>query len=143
MALAVLISSIALLLSALASIGTYRAVKRLESQITPLVPQVVDVLAQARVVLDEGLKQFHETGAKTQAALDEIRAEVREFGVVRAEVTTRLRTQMTEVEEALDGSLENIQEVVSAIHGGVIRPIREVTGWAAAIRTAVSSFLHH
>ena len=33
MAIAVLISSVALLLSALATLGTYRAVRRLESQI--------------------------------------------------------------------------------------------------------------
>ena len=140
MAIAVLISSVALLLTALASLGTYRSVKRLESQITPLVPKIVDVLAQSRVVLDDGLKQFRETAETTQALVAEARAEVRQVGAVRAEVAARLQVQMRLVERTLDGSLDDIREVVAAIHGGVIGPVREVAGWMAAARAALGAF---
>jgi len=74
MAIAVLISSIALLLSALASVGTYLTVRKLQSQVSPLVPQVTEFLLNSRAALDEALKQFHETGEKTQAVLDDLRA---------------------------------------------------------------------
>jgi ABC-type transporter Mla subunit MlaD len=140
MAIAVLISSIALLLSALASVGTYLAVRKLQSQVSPLVPQVTEFLVNSREALDEALKQFRETGEKTQAVLTDVQAEVASFSEARTDITNRLQAQVQRIELVLDDSLSNIQEVVSVVHGGVIKPIREVTGLLSGVRTAVRSF---
>jgi hypothetical protein len=140
MAIAVLISSIALLLSALASVGTYLAVRKLQSQVSPLVPQATEFLVNSRAALDEALKQFRETGEKTQAVLTDVQAEVASFSEARTDITNRLQAQVQRIELVLDDSLSNIQEVVSVVHGGVIKPIREVTGLLSGVRTAVRSF---
>jgi hypothetical protein len=140
MAIAVLISSIALLLLAIASVGTYLAVRKLESQISPLLPQVTEFLLNSRAALDEALKQFHETGDKTQAVLDSVRTELAGFSEARADITKRVTAQIQRIELVLDDSLTDIQEVVSVVHGGVIKPIREVTGIVAGVRTAIHSF---
>jgi predicted PurR-regulated permease PerM len=140
MAIAVLISSVALLLIALASVGTYLAVRKLESQISPLLPQVTEFLLNSRAALDEALKQFHETGDKTQAVLDSVRTELANFSEARADITKRVTAQIQRIELVLDDSLTDIQEVVSVVHGGVIKPIREVTGIVAGVRTAIHSF---
>jgi ABC-type transporter Mla subunit MlaD len=140
MAIAVLISSIALLLSALASVGTYLTVRKLQAQVSPLVPQVTEFLVNSRAALDEALKQFHETGEKTQAVLDDLRAEVAGFSEARTDITNHVQAQIQRIELVLDDSLANIQEVVSVVHGGVIKPIREVSGIVAGVRTAVRSF---
>jgi hypothetical protein len=140
MAIAVLISSIALLLSALASVGTYLTVRKLQSQVSPLVPQVTEFLVNSRAALDEALKQFRETGEKTQAVLDDLRTEVAGFSAARTDITNHVQAQIQRIELVLDDSLSDIQEVVSVVHGGVIKPIREVTGLVAGVRTAVRSF---
>jgi ABC-type transporter Mla subunit MlaD len=140
MAIAVLISSIALLLSAFASVGTYLAVRKMQSQVSPLVPQVTEFLVNSHAALDEALKQFRETGDKTQAVLTDVRAEVASFSAARTDITDRLQAQVQRIELVLDDSLVNIQEIVSAVHGGVIKPIREVTGLVSGVRTAVRSF---
>jgi len=140
MAIAVLISSVALLLTAFASVGTFLAVRKLQSQVSPLLPQVAEFLVNSREALDEALKQFHETGEKTQSVLDDVRAEVASFSEARTEITNRLQAQVQRVELVLDESLSNIQEIVSVVHGGVIKPVREVTGFVSGVRTAVRSF---
>ena len=140
MAIAVLISSIALLLSAFASVGTYLAVRKMQSQVSPLVPQVTEFLLNSRAALDEALKQFRETGDKTQAVLTEVQAEIASFSEARTDITNRLQAQVQRIELVLDDSLSNIQEVVSVVHGGVIKPIREVTGLVSGVRSAVRSF---
>ena len=140
MAIAVLISSVALLISALAAVGTYLAVRRLESQVSPLVPQVTEFLLNSRAALDEALKQFRETGEKTHAVLDDLRTEVSGFAEARKEITDRVQAQIQRIELVLDDSLTDIQEVVSVVHGGVIKPIREVTGILAGVRIAMRSF---
>lgn len=140
MAVAVLISSIALLFSAFASVGTYLAVRKIQSQVSPLVPQVTEFLLNSREALEEALKQFHETGKKTQAVLEDVHAEIAGFSEARVALTNRLQAQVQRVELVLDDSLANIQEIVSVVHGGVIKPIREVNGLVAGVRTAVRSF---
>lgn len=140
MAIAVLISSIALLLSAFASVGTYLAVRKMQSEVSPLVPQVTEFLVNSRGALDEALKQFRETGEKTQAVLVDVRAEVANFAEARTEITDRLQAQIQRIELVLDDSLTNIQEVVAVVHSGVITPIREVNGLVAGVTTAFRSF---
>ena len=142
MAIAVLISSIALLLSALATLGTYRAVRRLESQIAPLLPQAAEFLQNSRLALDEALIQFRETGAKTQAVLDDVRAEIAHISIVRADLAGRLQAQMQRVELVLDDAVSCVQTITNTMQGGVIRPLREVGGILAGVRTAVRVFLH-
>ena len=141
MAIAVLISSVALLLSALATLGTYRAVRRLESQIAPLVPQAAEFLQNSRQALDEALKQFRVTGEKTQAVLDDVRAEVAHIAEARADLAGRLQAQMQRVELVLDDSIAAVQTIMNTMQGGVIRPLREVSGILAGVRTAVRVFL--
>ena len=141
MAIAVLVSSVALLLSALATLGTYRAVRRLESQIAPLVPQAAEFLHSARGALDEALKQFRGTGEKTQAVLDDVRTEIAHISEVRADLAGRLQAQMQRVELVLDESIAAVQTIVNTMQGGVIRPIREVSGILSGVRTAVRVFL--
>ena len=140
MAIAVLISSIALLLSALASVGTFLAVRKLQSQVSPLVPQVTEFLVNSRGALDEALKQFRETGEKTQAVLDDLRTEVAGFSEARTDITNHVQAQIQRIELVLDDSLANIQEIVTVVHSGVIKPIREVTGLVSGVRTAVRAF---
>ncbi len=140
MAIAVLISSIALLLSAFASVGTFLAVRKLQSQVSPLVPQVTEFLVNSREALDEALKQFRETGEKTQAVLDDLHTEVAGFSAARTDITNHVQAQIQRIELVLDDSLADIQEIVTVVHGGVIKPIREVTGLVSGVRTAVRAF---
>lgn len=142
MAIAVLISSVALLLSALATLGTYRAVRRLESQIEPLLPQAAEFLRNSRQALDEALIQFRDTGNKTQAVLDDARAEIAHISEVRADLAGRLQAQMQRIELVLDDAVSCVQTITNTMQGGVIRPLREVGGILAGVRTAVRVFLH-
>ena len=123
MAVAVTLSSVAMMIAARAWLGVYRAIRRMEEQVTPLIPQVAELLAEARKVLEDARK------------------ELGEISTARADLTGRLQAQTQRLEIVLDSSLTNIQEVVNAVHGGVVRPIREVTGWLSAIRATINALL--
>ena len=140
MAIAVLISSVALLACAIASVGTFLAVRKLQAQVSPIIPQATEFLVNSRTALDEALKQFRETGEKTQAVLADVQKEVAGFSEARTDITNRLQAQVQRVELVLDDSLSNIQEIVTVVHGGVIKPIREVTGFVSGVSTAFRSF---
>ena len=116
--------------------------RRLESQIAPLLPQAAEFLRNSRQTLDVALVQFRETGAKTQAVLDDVRAEIAHISIVRADLAGRLQAQMQRVELVLDDAVSCVQTITNTMQGGVIRPLREVGGILAGVRTAVRVFLH-
>jgi len=61
---------------------------------------------------------------------------------VRADLAGRLQAQMQRVELVLDDAVSCVQTITNTMQGGVIRPLREVGGILAGVRTAVRVFLH-
>jgi len=141
MAIAVLISSVALLLLAFAAIGIFFAVKRMEAEIVPLVPLTADFIAKSGRNMEEVIAQFRESSAKTQALIDDVRGEVKDFGVARAEITDRVQAEMQRIEIVLDSSLADVQDIVSTVHNGVVTPIRKASGFLAGLLVAVRTFM--
>lgn len=141
MAIAVVISSISLLMSALASIGLFRAVKRLEAKVEPLVPEALGALEDMRQTLQTTVAQVRELSDRAKDVLEQSQTQVQHFNEAREEVTHRLRVQAERVELVMEDTMARFQEVVHTLHSGVMRPVREVNGVVSGIRTAVSAYL--
>jgi ABC-type transporter Mla subunit MlaD len=141
MAIAVAVSSVSLLMSAVASIGLFRAVKRLEEKVEPLIPQAVNTLRQAEETLTATVTQVRELSDQARNLMEATQTQLDHFSEAREEVTNRLRIQAERAELVLEDSLSRVQEVVHTMHSGVMRPVREVTGVVAGIRTAFSAYL--
>ena len=141
MAIAVAVSSISLLMSAVASIGLFRAVKRLEEKVEPLVPEAISTLKQAHETLTFTVEQVRELSDRAKNLMDASQTQLDHFNEAREEVTERLRIQGERAELVLEDALSRIQEVVHTLHSGVMRPVREVSGVVAGIKTAFSTYL--
>lgn len=139
--IAVAISSIAMLMHAVAGVRTYRAVQKIQSDLAEVLPQVLRTLQAAQQTVGETAVQVKEIGSRTQAVLDAARSELQALEATRTDLTARARIQLERIELVLDDSLSRLQEVVSTVHGTVLRPVREVTGIVAGIRTAVQTFV--
>jgi hypothetical protein len=140
-AAAVVVSAIALVLQALSALGMYRSVKQLRAEIQPLIPQVRETLTQAQKTLTVSLDRIQDLSQKASTALDQTNEQLSALNEARADMTLRVRAQMERVELMLDDSMHKVQDVVSTLHNGVIRPVREVSGLAAGVKAAVQTFV--
>jgi cell division protein FtsB len=138
---AVAVSSLALLMQAVAGVRAYQAVRKIQMDLAEVLPQVQRTLEAAQKTAGETAAQVKEIGSRTQAVLDAARAELQAVESARADLTARARIQLERVELVLDDSLSRLQEVMSTVHGTVLRPVREVTGIVAGVRTAVRTFV--
>ncbi len=143
MAIAVAVSSVALLMNALASLGLYRAVRRMEAGIKPLIPQASKTLEQAQKTLAQALVQIDELSVKAHGVLDSSKEQLDSFAVARDEFTGRLRVQAERLELVLDDTLARVHDVVGVLHSGVMTPVREVSGILSGIRTAFQTLLRN
>jgi hypothetical protein len=137
---AVVISAIALVTNALAALGVYRSVRKVQEDITPLIPQAKAALLQAEETLKTSLIKIEALAEKADVTLSAAAHQIDELGVARADMTERVRVQAERLELVLDDTLSRFQDVVGTVHRGVIRPAREVSGVLAGIRAAVQTF---
>ena len=141
MAIAVLLSSLALVMSALASVGIYRTVRRLEERIEPLIPEAMAAVQKAEQTMSEALVQIRDLSERASKVLDNTESQLNEIKAVREDVTNRIMVQAERVELVLDDTLSRVQDLVHMIHNGVMRPVREVNGVVVGIKTAVQTLL--
>lgn len=141
MAIAVAVSSISLLANALASIGTMRAVKKLRDDVAPLVPEIQGTLKSANEAIEQTAKEIHAFVELGQDVLTDIKEQVRHIDTARTEVAEQIRVHGQRLDLVAEDVLGRLQEVVGVFHSSVVKPVREVSGIVAGVRTAVQTFL--
>lgn len=138
---AVIISGIALMMNALASIGIYRSVRKLQQDVAPLIPEVKATLLQAQKTLADTTRDVREVTDRAKIVLQSAQTQLDYFDQARGELVTHLKVQSERVELVLDDVLSRVQDVVGVIHGTVLRPVREVSGIVSGVKAAVQAFL--
>jgi hypothetical protein len=141
MAVAVVLSSAALVVHAIASFGLYRTLKKLQEDISPLIPETRQTLQSIQTSLADATSEITEVSARSRAVLDLAHSQLQQFDATRAEFTTRFKIQAERMELVLDDTLSRVQEVVAVLQGTVLRPVREVSGVLAGVKAAVQTFM--
>lgn len=134
----VIVSAIALCLQAGFLFGVYKATKAMEAKVQPLIPKVDSLLDSAKSTVEQGKKQMLEITTKANDILDSTKSQLAKVDDVLTDATSRAKVQMERVEMVLDDTMTRAHETVATVHGGIMRPLREINGIAAGIKTAVS-----
>ena len=84
---------------------------------------------------------MRDLSARARQILDSAQAQLDQIDKTRTELTTQVRIQAERVELVLEDVLTRAQDVVGVLQNTVLRPVREVSGFVAGIRTAMRTFL--
>jgi hypothetical protein len=148
----VIISAIALCIQAAMLVNMNKATKALREKIEPLVPKVQALVPKLEVLMEstkatmESTKATVELGKRHMADIaaqaSEILASTKhQLALVEdvvTDATSRAKVQMERVELVLDDTVSRAHETVALVHTGIMRPLREINGIAAGIRTALA-----
>ena len=138
---AVIISGIALLMNACASIGIFLSVRKLQRDVAPLIPDVKATLMQAQTTLADTARDVREVTDRAKDVPEPLPGRERHDNQAKGEIITHLKVQSERVELVLDDVLSRVQETVSVISGTVLRPVREVSGIVSGVKAAVQALL--
>jgi hypothetical protein len=138
---AVALSSISLLVHAIATMGLYRTARKLQADVAPLIPEVKATLLQAQATLSQTAADVREITEKAKLVLDSVQVQVDGLDKARGEISTHLKVQGERLELVLEDILGRTQEVVGVLHGTVLRPVREVTGMVAGVKAALQMMI--
>src|SRR5579884_3195363 len=134
----VILSAVALLIQACILIGLLVVARRLQEKIMPLIPQVEGVVGVTRRIVERVEKHVEQIGTSTSAILETTKQQLGRVDELLTDATTRAKVQMERAEMVLDDTMTRVQQTVSSVQSGVLRPIREVHGILAGIRTALA-----
>jgi ABC-type transporter Mla subunit MlaD len=142
------LSAIALCIQAGLLFGIYKATKTIQEQTASVLPQVRSVLTKAEATIDESRKHVveitakaNEIASKTNELLDLGKAQMVKLDVVVTDASQRAKVQLERAEMVVDDTMTRVHQSVTAVHSGIIKPIREIQAVAAGVSAAVQHFL--
>lgn len=148
LAIAVAVSSVSLLVQAIASWRVYQSVKKLQEDVSPLIPKAKAALEQAETALEQAettLKQaaaeLHESAEMARGLMEAVQAQVEGIDRARQELAAQWRVQSERLDLVLEDIFGRVQEIVGMVHGTVMRPVREVSGMVAGVKAALQTLL--
>ena len=133
----VIIAAIALCIQAGMLVAVNKKTKELQEQITPLVPKVETLVETTQAAVEQSKRQLAEVIAKTNEILDSSRNQLAMVEEVIGDASTRVKSQMDRVELVLDDTLSRAHETVTTFHEGIMRPLKELSGFSAGIKAAL------
>lgn len=151
----VALSAIALLGQSIAMAGMFFATRRLIRQVTPLVPKIEALAESSQALLSDNRakiaevathaatvsRQATELAAQTKEILALSQRQVVRFDALFDDASRRATVQMDRAELVLDDTMGRVQETVSTVHGGIMTPMKNLSGLAHGVRAAVEHFV--
>ena len=131
----VAVSAIALCVQMGLLFGIYKTTRTVETQ---LIPQAKSILAKADSTLEQSRTHIVEITAKANEMMDKAKVQMDKLDHVLTDAAERARHQLERAELVVDDTVTRVHESVAAVHNGIMRPIREINGVAAGVRTALS-----
>jgi len=132
----VCISAIALLIQAGLLFGIYKASRGMQETVQRLTPKIESVIETSRQTIEESRKHIGDITSKTNEILDTARKQLKRVDEVMEDATARAHVQLARADLLIDDAIERANETVATVHGGIMRPLREIQGLAAGVRTA-------
>jgi hypothetical protein len=137
MAVFVAVSAVALVIQAFYLFGIYKTARLLQERTVTLIPKVEALVETSRATVEDSRVRILEITGKTSDILDATRAQLAKVDEVLEDATARARVQFDRAEMVLDDTMNRAQETVALVHGGIMKPLREIQGVAAGLRAAL------
>jgi ABC-type Na+ efflux pump permease subunit len=137
----VVLSALAMIAQAAMVFGMFRAVKELKSQMAVFLPKAESFLVTSQKTMEDNRQQIAEITTKASLIMDNAHKQITRVDTVTEELSTRLKAQFDRAELVLDDTITRVHGTVMMLNNGVLKPIREVNGFAAGLRAGVQYLL--
>jgi hypothetical protein len=134
----VALAAVALLGQAIALIGLLFIARDIRNKTMALWPQIESIVAVSKRSADRIETHITRIGATSVQILDVTKQQLVKVDELLSDASTRARVQMERAEMVLDDTMTRVQETVSIVQRGVLRPVREVHGILSGVRTAIA-----
>ncbi len=134
----VCVAAAAMLIQAGLLFGIYKSARGLQENVQRLMPKIDGLLETSRRTIEDSRKQIADITAKTSEILDITHKQVRRVDEILEDAASRARVQLNRAEMVLDDAMGRAQRTVAIVEGGIVKPLLQIQGVAAGIKTAIT-----
>jgi F0F1-type ATP synthase membrane subunit b/b' len=138
----VAIAALSMLFQMVAIFGLYRQVKTMQEKVLPLIPRAEGLLEQAQATLVTSHAEIRQISAKTHQILDSTKDQLARVEEVVTDASARAKVQLEKAELVLDDTMTRVHETVAVLHGGVMKPLREINGLVTGVRAGFGTLFN-
>lgn len=132
------LAAAAMLLQAGTLLGLFLVARKVQEKINPIIPEIEAIVGVTRRTVERVEKHIEKIGSTSTSMLDTAKLQLARVDELLADATTRAKVQMERAEMVLDDTMTRAQQTVAILQSGVLRPVREVYGILAGIRTMLA-----
>lgn len=129
---------LAMLIQAATLLGLFLVARDIKAKILPLVDPAMGILDSSKRTLATVEGHIDRIGTQSGQILDVTKQQLVKVDELLTDASTRAKVQMERAEMVMDDAMTRVQQTVSVVQSGVIRPVREIQGVYAGIRTTLS-----
>lgn len=139
-AIAVILAAIAFLVQAGIAIALYRIATRMQAKVMPLADRAEPILDTTRKILEENRPRIAEMSTQGVEIARSTREQVVKVGVMLDDASTRARARLADIDQKVENTVEQVEQVGGAVKTAVLKPVREATAIMAGIRAALVTY---
>ena len=132
------LATIALIVQAAMLLGMFLVAREVRSKVLVILPEAQTILGIVRRTTEKVETHVDRIGNTSGAILDVTKQQLARVDGLLGDATQRAKLQMDRAEMVLDDTMTRVQTTVSFVQSGVVRPVREIHGIFAGVRTALS-----
>jgi hypothetical protein len=144
---AVAISTLCILILAIAGIAMYRIISRLEGRVTGVVNRVEPLIDTVRKIASDNVQHVNivaaraaEIAANAKEISDVAKDQAHRFAELGRDFADRAKAQVARVDAAVDQTVDHVQMAGEHVKSAVMKPVREAGGVLAGLKAAVSTY---
>lgn len=132
------LAAVAMLIQMATLLGLFLVARELKNKILPLLAPVSTILDTSKRTLANVETHVDRIGTQSGAILDVTKQQLAKVDELLSDASTRAKVQMERAEMVMDDAMSRVTQTVTTVQSGVIRPVREIQGVFAGIRTTIS-----
>ncbi|MEQ1884545.1 MAG: hypothetical protein ABL967_05740 [Bryobacteraceae bacterium] len=117
--------------------GIYRSTQSMNDKVQQLLPKVENLIETSRRTVEDSRVQILDITSKTSDILNTARKQLDKVEEVIDDATARAKIHMDRAEMVIDDAMTRTQQTVATVNNGIVKPVREIQGVAAGLRTAI------
>ncbi len=134
----VALSAIAMLIQAGTLLGLFLVARKMQEKVMPMIPEIEAVVGITKRTVERVEKHVEKIGDSSVEILGATKQQLAKVDELLSDASIRAKVQMERAEMVLDDTMTRVQQTVSIVQSGVLRPVREVHGVLSGIRTALA-----
>jgi hypothetical protein len=139
-AIAVILACVAFLVQAGVMIALYRISRKMQAKVMPLADKVEPILNNAREIVIENRPRIAELSTEALEIARTARTQAVQLGEMLDDTTRRAKVRIEQIDQKVDATVEQVEQVGGAVKGAVLKPVREMNALMAGMKAALVTY---